>query len=499
MFLHSFITLRKIKNKPAIASITGNIGAIYIGQNNYSKALKNYETALSIQKEIGDKKGAAVSYLNIGVINERQHHYSDALKNYDISLKLYEEIDDKRGIANVYNNRGEVYSIQGKYDEALSNYLSALSFRKKNGDKKGLASIYNNLGKFYYQQHHFSEALMYYNDALLLSKEIGYKYNIGETYLNLSLLDSALGNYKKSLEDYKMYMKYKDSLNNEASLEKTIRIQMDYEFDKKQEAEKAEQKRREIMEAHQKQNQHILLFCFVVGVLIIFLFTLLVYRNKMRSKFLIGIKNEEIARKEANIAGQEEERNRIAKELHDGIGGTLAGIKMKLQYVEAVHENIPELKSVINTIGDTCKEIRTLSHNLAPLILTNAFFIEAMTEVIGKFVIPEKLAIDFEYYPEEELNQIPKNIQAAIYRICQELLNNIIKHANATKVEIALSKEENDIHLLVEDNGIGFENKLKKGMGLKNIESRVHALNGKIVIDSKAGRGTATEIYIPIK
>ena len=172
---------------------------------------------------------------------------------------------------------------------------------------------------------------------------------------------------------------------------------------------------------------------------------------------------------------------------------------MKLQYVEAVHENIPELKSVINTIGDTCKEIRTLSHNLAPLILTNAFFIEAMTEVIGKFVIPEKLAIDFEYYPEEELNQIPKNIQAAIYRICQELLNNIIKHANATKVEIALSKEENDIHLLVEDNGIGFENKLKKGMGLKNIESRVHALNGKIVIDSKAGRGTATEIYIPIK
>ena len=119
--------------------------------------------------------------------------------------------------------------------------------------------------------------------------------------------------------------------------------------------------------------------------------------------------------------------------------------------------------------------------------------------MIQKFTTPGKLHIHFDYFPAEELESIPENVQHDIYRMVQELLNNIVKHANAANVEIALSKQQNYLYLLIEDNGKGFDLKInKKGIGLRNIESRVNMLKGELTIDSKAGRGTAFNITIPL-
>lgn len=491
-----------LKDKQGIANILNSIAGVYWNQGDYKKALDYDFKALKIYKELKNKNTIAASLINIGNIYLTEGDYSKAIDYYFKGLKIAEEVENKQWQVNALTGVGNIYDQQKDYPKALGYLLSALEMAEKLGDKAGIAMQLGNIGSIYTKQKKYEAAEKYLLDALKIDKEIGAQDGERDDENRLSNLYEKTGHYQNAMEHYKKAMALKDTLFNDDKNKEITRKEMNYEFEKKITVAKAEQDKKDAITVEEKKKQRIVIYFISSGLVLLLLFILFIirgYRQKIRSNAIIALKNEEIGRQKANIIGQEEERKRIAQDLHDGIGGTLAATKLNLIRINSSY-SIPELESVISNIGDTCKEIRTISHNLAPPALSNnSSFIEVLKEVVRKFIISDILKIHFEYSPSEELNNIQKNIQSDIYRIVQELLANITKHAHASQVEIDLSKQENELFLLVEDNGRGFNlTATHKGIGLQNIESRVMLLNGKMIIDSKIGRGTAINIQIPL-
>jgi class 3 adenylate cyclase len=231
-----FSTLKiseEIGDKQGIYNSHINIGNIYSDQGNFPEALKNYFASLKITEETGDKNGIALSYNNIGTIYANQSNYPEALKNYFASLKIKEEVGDKKGIAGSYNLIGLIYSDQGNYPEALKNFFSSLKIFEEIGDKEGIAYSHTYIGKIYTKQKKNNAAIQYLNKGLSLAKEIGNLDIIKESYDGMAALDSAQGNFKQSLEHYKMYITMRDSTYNKENTKKLLQSQIQYEFDKR--------------------------------------------------------------------------------------------------------------------------------------------------------------------------------------------------------------------------------------------------------------------------
>jgi adenylate cyclase len=269
-------------DKRAIGSVYNNIALIYTEEHNYAEALKNHLAAKKIREENGDKRGIAGSYLNIGIVYFEQGNYTEALKNYFEAKKLYEELGDKNEVALAYSNIGVVYKNQGKYADALQNYFAALKIQEETGDKEGISTSYKNIGIAYLENGKAREGKEWLNKGLQLAKEIGIKTTIQDSYLGLAHADSALGNYKGSYENHKMYIIYRDSIANKENTEKIVQQKMQYEFDKKEAQAKVEQ----AVTKKELQRQKLVRNGFVGGFAVVLLFAILFLgqRNRIRKE-----------------------------------------------------------------------------------------------------------------------------------------------------------------------------------------------------------------------
>jgi PAS domain S-box-containing protein len=197
---------------------------------------------------------------------------------------------------------------------------------------------------------------------------------------------------------------------------------------------------------------------------------------------------------------QEKERTRVAKDLHDSLGQQLSAIKFYLGTLQ-VSNNAEMNKELIVKSNDALlvaiQELRNICFNIMPSSLQNSTLIEAIHELTLKLRIQNHLQIVFEH--EEQLPAIDKSIEIALYRIVQEFINNTIKHAEASRIQIHLFLEKQSLHLNLDDNGKGFDFKAQNfnGMGLKNIESRVKSFGGKVKMKSELNKGTSFAIQIP--
>jgi len=239
-------------NKKEIAMAYGNIGTMYNNQGNDSEALKNYLIAMHIFLEIGNKAELAVTYNNIGTVysaqardqsdsSKRKEYLNEALKYFALDLKLSEESADKIGIGFDHNNIGAAYVQLKQYDVALEHLFAGLKIRNEIGERRPIINSYITIGGAYYEMKKYSEARQFLNNALTLSLEAGLKDRTREIYKNLQKLDSASGQWTDAYRNYQLFISYKDSLSNEENAKKIVRLQMQYDFDKKEDSLKYEQ------------------------------------------------------------------------------------------------------------------------------------------------------------------------------------------------------------------------------------------------------------------
>ncbi|MFD2585365.1 ATP-binding protein [Croceitalea marina] len=217
--------------------------------------------------------------------------------------------------------------------------------------------------------------------------------------------------------------------------------------------------------------------------------------NSQKIASLLSSQELELAR--ASLDAQQEERYRIAKQLHDSIGGNLAGIKLQLANLK---EDTKFQKEVMAQVNDTYELVRDISHDLVPKKFNQNAFISLLENYINQLEKNSEIEISFSAHPKETVNDLEPKLKVELYQIIQELFTNTIKHAEANSVEAHLNIHDGLFQLIFEDDGKGFElENLRKGIGLKNIENRLHNLNARLMLDSTPNRGTVVTIEIPLK
>ena len=227
------------------------------------------------------------------------------------------------------------------------------------------------------------------------------------------------------------------------------------------------------------------------------------YKLKQEKKLQTEvIKQQDLATK-AILQAEENERERIAKDLHDGVGQVMSAAKMNLSAFEseiAFKDETQKLsfEKIISLIDEGCKEVRSVSHQMMPNALLKAGLASAIKEFIDKI---DNRILKVNLYSEGLNERIDNNIEIVLYRIIQECVNNVIKHSGANQLDISLIKDGDGISVSIEDNGKGFNTKDTtkfEGIGLKNIASRIEFLKGTVEFDSAEGRGTMVSIHVPV-
>jgi signal transduction histidine kinase len=289
----------------------------------------------------------------------------------------------------------------------------------------------------------------------------------------------------KELENYHLF---KDSIVNEDNLLAITEEKNKYQLEKK---EQEVTRQRDI--ARRERNTRILssvVFVALLLALTIFIFWL---RARQRTKLAQAELKQQETERNMMIEGQESERKRIAGELHDGLVQELTAIAINLQNDDNIDKG-----QTIDRVMRVAHEARNIAHQMMPVSLMQLGLINALEDLFQQTYTPLGIGYEFEHFTET--TNLSNTVSVSLYRICQELVANSVKHAGATLVHILLRQTPQQIMLVFEDNGKGFDVTLNRtGIGMVSITSRVRYLNGEISFDSDDGAGTTAIVKIPLQ
>lgn len=484
--------------KKKLALVYNDLAKLYRKTRDLDRSLQNYDRAFALFRSVDDRAGMAIILNESGVVFEYKEDYDEAIRRYTASLKIDEELKDSVGISYALSNIAGVYVIQKKFDEAEKNILQTLEIRKLLKDNFALALSYSDLGAIYSAKADYTKAIASLDSSNLIAATMGYPELQTSNYNELSGIAQKQGNYQAAL----VYLQKRTALRDSIfSTEKTKQIE---ELNARFETVKKEQK---IEQQHNRLRLQNFLFAGIAGLIL--LAGLLIhsqykrYRLMQETKLKTGMmKQQELATK-AVIEAEENERQRIAKDLHDGLGQMMSAAKMNLSAFESEiifsnNEQKLSYEKIIRLVDDGCKEVRQVSHNMMPNALLKNNLADAIRDFVDKL---NNKTMKVHLYTEGMEDRIDANIEIVLYRVLQECVNNVIKHSGATTLDISLIRDKDGISATVEDNGRGFDktdDKKYEGIGLKNISTRIEYLKGKVDFDSAPGRGTVVALHVPL-
>lgn len=516
-FINAIKIEEKRKDQRRVADLNDELASVYYYQEIFGKALVYNQNALSIYQKLKDTINIAKSLSHLGSLflsREYCEHRSDdqkqvdqlkALDYYQQSIILCQKKGDLAGIANINMNIGTVYNRMNKPETALGYVQKALSYYRENNDMEKISETLYTLGFIYNRLLKFDMALQCFNDSKEISQREKYSNGIQFLYHAIAQTYDNLKDYKNARNFYVKYMIIRDSVYNN---EKSRQI---FELETKYQAEKKQQQIEKLTLA--KRQRTFVIYFLIVSLLFVSLMGRLYFRNikikkiiveqnlVLKEKQLLELQKErQLVAAKSVLQGEETERARLACDLHDGLGGLLAGVKLKLSFMKEntiiTSENLAHFNHALDLLDLSITEMRRVAHNLMPETLVHYGLQVALNDFI-KQVSPEGFPkITFNTFGDDL--RFDKELEITVYRLTQELVTNSIKHAKAKQIDIQLFTEKERICVQVNDNGIGFDPKkldpTKKGNGQKNIHDRVTAFNGRFEIISQLEKGTESTI-----
>jgi two-component system NarL family sensor kinase len=488
------------------SSIMMTIGNIYADDHKPDKAIKYYLESLAIKEKLNDKQGIASNLVNIGSFYYDTKDYAKALQYFTRALSLSKEIRFDRGVFVSLNNIGEIYYKKKNWKKCLAYMMESLKIRETEGNKIDLSLGNSQIGNVYIEMKDYAKAAEYLNKGLALANETKAYEALAVAHDGLSRANEKMGHTEQANENLHYFMQFKDSILNENTSNTIAELETKYQTEKKD--LQIKQKSLELENASLEiSKKHIQVIVLAITILMIMILGYLFYtRYRLKQKAIMNetmLRQQEL-RNKAIIEAEEKERIRIAKDLHDGLGQQLSAVKMYLSAFEAevklstVMEE-DKVKNLLTMVDEAVKEVRSISHNMMPNALIRSGLSTALREFINKISSTGALKIDLEIIGLNE--RMESTTETVLYRVLQECISNIVKHAKASKIGIQLVKHTTSLNLIIEDNGVGFDSsKINDftGIGLKNIISRVQFLNGNVEFDSFPGNGTTVVIDIPL-
>ncbi|MEM6893126.1 MAG: sensor histidine kinase [Bacteroidota bacterium] len=505
------------------------MGACDARRGNLVEALRWYQKVLELCESKTDKSCLAMGYTSVATIHFALENYDKvkdySIKSYNIAdstgntlvktrastntavafleLKEYEEAEkwflknlsikdqDTLSIYTNYNNMGVLYEELKEYDKAISYLEKALNISKRWRNEQGQARAYINLARNHNRKGSNRKAEELYAIGIEKTKAFGTLNNLSDAYLSLSQFYESTENPTDALEYFKKYHDVNDSIASENQKKAVQQLEIKYETQQKEnELLKLSKQKQEDELVIARQNRRVRQLSFGLGAIAIFgVLGFVLFRQRLQNK-----KQQELIL--AISETQSEERKRIAQDLHDSIGGSLALTKSKFEVAKKnLKTSSTEMDSALETLEQTTQQVRQISHNLMPGELVRFGLVAAINTLLEN-LNEEEINAQFHSNQGEERLEPLKEIQ--LYRIVQEALQNVLKHARANNLFIQLNKHQEHLTLMIEDDGKGIIQDSEEGMGLKNIKQRVQLLKGIFTIDSAPERGTILNIQIPV-
>lgn len=497
---------------PNLLTAYANIGLVYNDMKQFDKALNYHTRALEIfdrhpmdlKKKVQVQMLVALDQLNLS----RYDQFQTTMDSTEVLI---------RKLNSGYFN-ATFYALKGRYLNDIHDYRAAVAVSKKALEyaRAGRfefeeANILFQMGRSYFRIGDYAQSLQYFLPGLSISRKLKDKTRERNAVNYIAQAYYKSENYRQAAEYFDEYGKLSDSLHQSEIQEKINEIENRFQSKQKADSILVLQKSSELQQLalRKKENQNVFV---IAGALLLLLTGLLFYRNLRNRHRLLKqsdqLHEQQIAQLEKEhqlvaaqslMKGQEEERSRLAKDLHDGVGGLLSGVKLSLSNMKGnvflSEENAEAVTTIIAQLDSSITELRRVSHNMMPEALIKYGLKEALENYCEGIDQSGPLNIRLQTYGLEQ--RMEQDTEIILYRIVQELLNNVIRHADAKEVLIQLVREAGRFSLTVEDDGRGFDTKrpeYKAGAGLQNIQARAGYLNGVVDIRTRPGEGTSITI-----
>ena len=544
------------KDEDGISLALNNLADAYSSLAEYDSSIAYFNKALAKAIELSDSSDIASVYLNLGVVYKRLENYDKALELAEMSQLVAESLEEKdyELLAKAMTNQGNIYLETYKPDKAEPLFKAALDLKMNNRLANKIAPEFNGLGLVAMSKKEWSKAEDYYQQSFELSEKQG-RGNAYIALLNLGLVNKKKEDPLGAIDFYSQAYKRMDSLGilkrnpdvlkslsdlYEQIEETDVALTYSKEYGKvrreinrdlikvgniQEDIDEAERKL-ERLEADQKQQeltnsrQQVILIGIAVAAILLAIVIIIKNRNtklkaenlerekqqaKQNEKIDRLIKNQERDTMNAMMEGQEKERTRLAREIHDRLGGMLSVVKLNFKSVETSIEalkekNIKQYQQANQLLDEACDEVRKIAHDMTSGVLVKFGLSAAINDLKVAVENAEELKVNITELGLED--RLDYDYEINVYRIIQELLTNTLKHAEASEINIQLFKKEQVLNIMVDDDGKGFnpeEGQEHNGLGLESIKSRVSKFDGKLEIDSGKGGGSTFTIDLPLK
>ncbi len=530
-YFQALTLAEKINDPKQILQSKRQLTEAYFNLEDYPKALKYAHESLDLARKLNDKQNEELgSMVIIGNIYIKQGYLEEAKKIFEETYQKAILKNDIDFIPLSFNSLGLVAYQLKSYDEAISFFKKEINYYEPTTIRYANAQI--EIARSLMAKQQYQEAISILIPAQKIAQQDGNDSLLPNCYQLLYESYKAQGNTTQALQYNEKFMVLKDSLSKESTQKRINSLQLEY--DNTQKESQLQKKNIELLE-EKNQSQQITqtrnLF-LGGGLLAVLIAGILFWNNKklnlknqqiesQKTQILLAqeqlenanqtlefrvnertnalaVANEEI--KTAVFTGQSIERKRVASELHDNLSSLLSALKMSLQAIKTDNLTDSEKKiygNIKEMMGNAYSEVRNISHNIMPEGLERDGLYKIVEKLVEK--LNQNQQLSFKLIGNNMAERPPMAIELNLYSIILELINNIIKHAEASQANIEMTKELNMLIVKVTDNGKGLDTtKSSDGTGLGNIKARLDAMNGTISVMSDAKKMTVFEIKIPI-
>jgi len=542
-----------VNNQLGVAGALNRIGIVHFRLKDYDKAMKYQRQSFHIHDSLQFEPGIMKNKLNIGNIYNRRQKYAKAQNHYREAIAIGSRVEQDGLLATTLNNLGALF-IDHKRDNPIYNLDSAFYYfnkafviYRKYKSKADMVGSFQNFGRVYEEKQQYDSALLYYNQALEQAPN---------TYMQATLMENT-GNVYKKQKDYRLaraayqkgldiafsdrpenrnlnriqtlsknladlyiqandndkavplllqHITYKDSVYTALKASETTRFETIYQTERKEKELAESRAEAQAMKLRKQKSDIIYLISGLIALATIAFFIQRSRLNRIEARTLALAHSQEVNRLlqqqdlkvfDAIIEGQEKERKRVSEELHDRLGSVLTAAKMHLE--AGFNDGFSsEHFTVVNKLLSTAiDDTRQISHDMLSGVLTKFGLLAALNNLKETVSNKDRLTVNLTTSRFDERLSMDKELH--LYRIVQELLNNTLRHARASRFDIDLRKEADLIKLTVADNGIGgADQAAKKGIGHRNIHTRVERIGGEWTLSSPANKGTTATITLKV-
>ena len=485
----------------------GNISTTYADLKKTDNAVIYSKKAIEFAEKANNKNLVMSASISHGSNLLKLKRYDESMPYLQRAKLIAEELKNKYNLYLFYYNIAEYHYNITDYKKALDNYEKALHFAREMDSPHEIGFMLCGIGNCYIYLKNYPAAGKNLEKAKKLSEDNQLKDLEQYIYQSLAELSEKAGDYKNALLHKNRFISLKDSAYSADNIKRIEFLDAQYQAEKKEKEIMGLQNEKQIQALTIRQKST-LNYILVASVIVMLSVGLLLYRN-FRHRQLLAKQRDELQQQQIRelekdkqliavdslLKGQEEERSRLAKDLHDGLGGLLSGVKFSLSNMKdnliVTPDNMALFEWSLDMIDTSIKELRRVAHNMMPEMLTKFGLDEALKDYCNTVNATKLLAVKYQSLGME--TRFDKANEIIVYRIVQELLNNILKHAEASEVFVQLIRQDDRLNIVVEDNGKGFDTAIlekSKGAGWVNIRSRVEYLKGQLDVHSEPGKGT---------